>query len=162
MALHDFWCQVCGQVLTDINVPIELGARSGAPEHCGRPTSWIPQVGRMDAGSGPGFEAFDAYDGQNHPVRVDSLHKLRAIERQSEADARNGEGQPIVWRRYSQDRSNVHTHSLAPGWTGGEQPDPAYVKKFGASIRKSAEDPDLAYGPGVSDDTPLATSHLKD
>lgn len=49
MALHDFWCQVCGQVLVDVNVPIEIGARAGAPIHCARVTSWIPAVGRMDA-----------------------------------------------------------------------------------------------------------------
>ena len=115
MALHDFWCQVCGQVLVDIDVPISIGARAGAPPHCGEPTRWIPQVGRMDGANGPGFEAFDAYDGQNRPVTVDSLKKLRDIERQSEVDARNGEGQPIVWRRYSQDASNRHTHTLAPG-----------------------------------------------
>jgi hypothetical protein len=160
MALHDFWCQVCGQVLVDINVPIALGARTGAPLHCDRQTSWIPQVGRMDAASGPGFRAFEAYDGQNRRVTVDSLHKMRAIERQSEADARNGEGQPIVWRRWSQDRSNVHTHALAPGWTGGAQPDPAFVKKHGARIRRDAAVADTEYGPGVSDATPSALDHL--
>jgi hypothetical protein len=55
MALHDFWCQVCGQVLVDVNVPISLGAQAGAPEHCGRRTAWIPQVGRIDA-----YEPFQA------------------------------------------------------------------------------------------------------
>jgi hypothetical protein len=162
MALHDFWCQVCGQVLVDVNVPIAIGARSGAPLHCDRQTSWIPQVGRMDGANGPGFQAFEAHDGQNRPVLVDSLKKMRDIERQSEIDARNGEGQQINWRRWSNDRSNVHSHSLAPGWTGGAQPDPSFVRKHGASIRKTADDPNLEYGPGVSDDTPLATSHLKD
>ena len=160
MALHDFWCQTCGQVLLDVNVPIALGATAGAPEHCGQPTSWLPAVGRMDAASGPGFRAFDAFDGQNRKVTVDSLTKLRKIERQSEQDARNGEGQPLVWRRYAQDRSNVHTHSLAPGWTGGAQPDPVFVKKHASRIRRDAAVADTEYGPGVSDATPSALDHL--
>src|SRR5215510_15475138 len=126
MALHDFWCQVCGQVLVDVNISIDIGATAGAPLHCGRPTSWIPQVGRMDAYEP--FQEFETYDGQNRPVVVDSLKKLRDIERQSEQDARNGEGQPIVWRRYSNDKSNHDVHTLAPNWTGGAQPDPAWVK----------------------------------
>ena len=160
MALHDFWCQTCGQVLIDVNVPIAVGATAGAPEHCGRPTAWLPAVGAMDAASGPGFQAFDTYDGQNRRVRVDSLKKLRDLERQSETDARNGEGQPINWRRWSQDRSNHDVHSLAPGWTGGAQPDPAFVKKHGARIRRDAAVADTEYGPGVSDATPSALDHL--
>jgi hypothetical protein len=160
VALHDFWCQVCGEVLLDVNVPIEIGARQGAPVHCDRPTSWLPQVGRMDAGNGPGFQAFEARDGQNRQVQVNSLRQLRAIERESEADSKDGRGQPIVWRRYSQDRSNQHTHALAPGWTGGAQPDPAFVKKHGARIRRDASVADTEYGPGVSDATPSALDHL--
>jgi len=160
MALHDFWCPRCGQVLVDVNVPITIGATAGAPEHCGFPATWMPAVGRMDAANGPGFTAFEAYDGQNRKVTVDSLSKLRQIERTSEADSRNGEGQPIVWRRYAQDNSNRHTHALAPGWTGGAQPDPAFVKKHGARIRRDAEVANTEYGPGVSDATPSALDHL--
>jgi len=158
MALHDFWCQVCGEVLVDVNVPIALGARLGAPTHCGRPAAWIPQVGRMDAYEP--FQEFTARDGQNREVVVDSLSKLRKIERESEQDSRDGRGQPIVWRRYSQDRSNLHTHSLAPGWTGGAQPDPAFVKKHAAAIRRSTDVADTDYGPGVSDATPSALDAL--
>lgn len=162
MALHDYWCRVCGEVLLDVNVPIAIGATAGAPEHCGERAAWLPQVGRMDAANGPGFQAFEARDGQNRKVTVDSLRKLRAIERASEADARDGRGQPIVWRRYAQDRSNVHTHSLAPGWTGGAQPDPAWVKKHAADLKRHESVADTEYGPGVSDATPSALDHLKD
>ena len=120
MALHDFYCQTCGQVFVDVNVPIAIGAQAGAPEHCGRPVAWMPQVGRMDAGSGPGFTAFEARDGQNQPVTIDSLHKLRQIEAQSEQQYRNGEGQPIVFRAWANDPSNKHVHALHPGWQGGD------------------------------------------
>ena len=158
MALHDFWCQVCGQVLVDVNVPIAVGATAGAPQHCGRPTSWIPQVGRIDAYEP--FQKFDAFDGRNQPVVVDSLTKLRAIERDSEQRARDGEGQQIVWRRYSNDPSNRHSHTLAPGWTGGAQPDPAWVRKHAGDLKRDASVADTAYGPGVSDATPSALDHL--
>lgn len=158
MALHDFWCQTCGQVLVDVNVPIAIGATAGAPTHCGRPAAWIPAVGRMDAYEP--FQEFETRDGQNRPVTVDSLHKLRAIERQSEQQFRDGEGQPLVWRSYSNDRSNRDVHALHPGWTGGAQPDPAFVKKHGAAIRRSADVADTDYGPGVSDATPSALDSL--
>jgi hypothetical protein len=160
LAYHDFWCQVCGQVLVDINVPIAIGARAGAPVHCGRQTAWIPQVGRMDAYEP--FQEFETRDGRNNLVLVDSLKKMRDVERQSEQDYRNGEGQPVVWRRYSQDSSNRDVHSLHPRWEGGEQPDPVYAKKFGKSLRKSTEEPDVAYGPGIDDSTPSALDHLED
>jgi hypothetical protein len=160
MALHDFFCSVCGQVLVDINVPIAIGATRGAPLHCGTPASWLPQVGRMDAYEP--MQEFTTRDGQNREVVVDSLKKLRDIERESEQQYRNGEGQPLVWRHYSNDRSNRDRHSLHPDWRGGAQPDPAYVKKFGKDLRRFAEEPDVEYGPGISDDTPSALSHLKD
>jgi hypothetical protein len=158
MALHDFWCQVCGQVLIDIDVPVAIGARAGAPEHCGRPTAWIPAVGRMDAYEP--FQEFEVRDGQNQLVTIDSLAKLRQVERESEQQFRNGEGQPLVWRRYSNDASNKDVHTLAPRWQGGEQPDPAFVKKHAAAIRRSADIADTEYGPGVSDATASALDGL--
>lgn len=161
MALHDFWCQTCGQVLVDIDVPMAVGARAGAPLHCGRPTAWIPQVGRMDASSGPGFQAFTCRDGQNREVTVDSLSKLRRIERESEQQYQNGEGQPLVWRRYSNDDSNKDVHSLHPRWTGGEAPDPAFVRKHASELRRSDAVADTDYGPGVSDATPSALDALE-
>ena len=73
---------------------------------------------------------------------------------------RHGEGQPLVWRHYANDRSNRDVHSLHPGWTGGQAPDPTFVKKHGAAIRRSADVADTDYGPGVSDATPSALDHL--
>jgi hypothetical protein len=160
MALHDFFCQVCGQVLLDVNVPVAIGATAGAPAHCGKTTAWIPAVGAVDAYEP--FQEFEARDGQNHRVTVDSLRKLRTIERESEQQYRNGEGQPIVWRRWSQDASNRDVHTLDPDrFRGGQQPDPAWVKKNAARVIKSVDEPDVAYGPGISDATPSALDHLK-
>jgi hypothetical protein len=158
MALHDFYCQTCGEVLLDVNVPIAIGAPAGAPEHCGRTARWIPQVGRMDAYEP--FQAFTARDGQNREVTVDSLSKLRKIERESEQQYQNGEGQPLVWRSYSNDRSNRDVHALHPTWHGGQAPDPAWVKQHAAALRRDAAVADTEYGPGVSDATPSALDTL--
>jgi len=159
MPLHDYFCQTCGQVSVDVYRSVVEGAQATPPTHCDRPMAWIPQVGAMDAYEP--FQEFETRDGQNRPVLVDSLHKLRQVEEQSQRDYRNQEGQPLVWRRYSNDRSNHDVHALHPGWQGGAQPDPAFVKKHAASIKRSgADEPNVDYGPGVSDATPSALDHL--
>ena len=106
------------------------------------------------------FQEFEVRDGQNHLVTVDSLAKLRKIERESEQQYRNGEGQPLVWRRYSQDPSNHDVSALHPHWTGGEQPDPAWVRAHAGDLRRDARIADTAYGPGVSDSSPCALDTL--
>lgn len=160
MARHDFLCAACPRVLFDINVPIEIGATAGAPKcpDCGGPTSWLPAVGRMDAAGGATFTAFDAFDGRNQPVHVDSLHKMRQIERESEQLARNGEGQQINWRMWSNDRSNRLDNTLGK-YVAGERPDPAYVKKFGKSIAEAAATAD--FGPGVNESNTSALGGME-
>lgn len=160
MALHDFWCQVCGQVLVDVNVPIAIGATAGAPTHCGKPTAWLPAVGRMDAYEP--FQEFETRDGQNNRVVVDSLKKLRDVERDSEHMYRNGEGQPLLWRHYSNDRSNRDVHALQPrDWGAGERPDPAWVRKHAADLKRDASVADTEYGPGINDSTPSPLDALE-
>lgn len=153
MALHDFYCGVCNVVLKDVNVPIAIGARAGAPAHCGRPTIWIPQVGAMDVRSDGDstFQKFETTDGRGNPVTIDSLHKLRQVERDSEIAYRNGEGQPMVWRRYAQDGSNRDQPTLSPSYDGSEQPTAAAKHRFGSTLRKSTKAPDESFGPGVNE-----------
>jgi len=163
VALHDFWCQVCGQVLVDINVPIAIGATAGAPLHCGQSTSWIPFTRAMDIGAvkGAGFRGFTCRDGKGNLVEVDSLHTMRRIERESEQAYRNGEGEPIVFRRWANTDSNKDVHTLAPpGWTGGAQPDPAWVKKNAGALKRDASVADTEFGPGINESTPSALDHL--
>lgn len=159
MALHDFFCARCGQVLTDINVPIAIGQRAGAPDHCGQQTQPIPGIGRMDIGAvkGVAFQAFETTDGRGNPVLVDSFHKMRQVERESEQAFRNGEGQPMNWRRASQCKSNWDQPTLSPSY-GGEAPTPEAKHRFGSTLQKSGSsaegeltNPDLdrSFGPGV-------------
>lgn len=50
-------------------------------------------------------------------MTFDSLHALRRFEAESQALAADGAGVPHIIRGYSQDRSNMHVHTL------GENPD---------------------------------------
>lgn len=159
MARHDFLCSPCHKVLIDVDVPIEIGATAGAPTcvDCGAVMAWIPAIGRMDASSGPAFTAFDAYDGRNQPVHVDSVHKLRQVERESEQLARNGEGQQINWRMWSNDRSNRLDNTLGK-YVAGERPDPTFAKKFGKQIGEAVAD--QSFGPGVNESNTSALGGL--
>ena len=118
-ALHDYLCARCGCIERDVPVPIALGAMK-MPVLCPLcedvEMDWLPQIGRMSAAHGPTFTAFDTYDGQNRPVRVESIADLRRIEAESERQARNGEGQVMVWRDFSNDASNRDLSAIAKDW----------------------------------------------
>jgi hypothetical protein len=45
-------------------------------------------------------------------VTISSLADIRRLERESEQAERNGDGRKMVWRDYSQDRSNIDQHTL--------------------------------------------------
>ena len=47
-------------------------------------------------------------------VTISSLADIRRLERDSERAERNGEGRRMLWRDYSQDRSNWDQHTLGP------------------------------------------------
>jgi hypothetical protein len=147
MALHDFLCSSCGTYQSDVFRTAAQGAQSDPPVCCDLPMAWVPQIGRMDALE-PGQE-FVCYDGRNNRVLVESLSQMRKIERESEQAERNGEGQKMVWRKYSQDHSNLHTNTL--GKDPSEAPSERAQRKFGPTLKKSAEAPDVAFGPGVSE-----------
>ena len=116
---------------------------------------WIPQIRTMDALEP--FQEFEVYDGRNQKVTIDSLHKLRKVERESEQAAANGEGQAMHWRMWSQDRSNrdVNTHGPDPS----ERPDPAAVRKLRGGVRREGED-GHTYGPGVTDANTSPLGHV--
>ena len=155
MARHDFGCPCCGVRIVDVDVPMSVGASNVVVTcpYCHIQADYIPTTRAMDVGGvkGSAFKAFDTYDGQNRKVRVENLRDLRRLERESEQQARNGEGQPLVFRRWHQDDSNKDVNTLAGHFAGGEQPTDAAKRKFGQTLRKSAEAPDTGFGPGVSE-----------
>lgn len=120
-ANHDYRCPTCGALGSDVAVPISVGARgwvvlcqsSVHPDRAVR-MEWIPQIGGVDAGSGASFKAFaitETVRGREVTTQIDSLHTLRKVERESEQLSRNGEGRPLVWRDYSQGKSNGDVHT---------------------------------------------------
>lgn len=154
MPLHDFYCGYCNRVYPDRYIPVAVRASEGAPRcDCGRLTTWIAAAPALHYGSvkTAAFKAFDTTDGRGNPVHIDSLRKLRQIEKQSEQDYRNGEGQPLVFRAWSNTKGNKLDSPLHPSPAGGEQPSASAKRRFGSTLKKSVEAPDTSYGPGVSD-----------
>lgn len=160
MPRHNFVCRHCGRHFENVVVPAAIGATRGAPmcPECCTATDWIPAIGAVDAREP--FQAFEAYDGQNRRVTVDSLRTLRRIERESEQQARNGEGQQIVFRRWSQGDSNKDVGTLG-SWKGpAETPDPEAVKRLRPTAQTEAAADGASYGPGVNDSNTSALGGL--
>lgn len=170
MPNHDYHCGQCGWILRDQYRSIDEGGSANPPPCpiCTRLMVWMIPVPRMDlrsdgeGKSGSAFQKFTVMDGQNHPVEIDSLHKLRQVERESEQLARDGMGQQMVFRAYANHTGN----KLDP--TLGDIPtpklDPAAKRRFGLQsgakpLAGGESGPDIAFGPGVNESN---TSALKD
>lgn len=129
MPLADYRCPDCGTVYRDVYFSSEKGAIASAPQcqenvcqnpmndgYEGRLLEWIPQVGAIDAKEP--FQRFSVYqDGKK--VTIDSLHKMRQIEKDSEQRYINGEGEPLRFRAYSQNTSNTDVSSFGEAGTVG-------------------------------------------
>jgi hypothetical protein len=94
---------------------------------------WIPAIGRMDfaPSGGAGFKAFTIEEdirGRTETITIDSYAKLRQVERESEQRSRNGEGRPLVWRDYAQDKSNGDVHTLSTNLADPHNVQPALAR----------------------------------
>ncbi len=74
---------------------------------------------KSDGGTNRSFQKFSVQRqvmtkaGLTHQVEeIDSLHKLRQVERDSEQRYRNGEGEPLRFRMWNQDRSQQGVNSF--------------------------------------------------
>jgi len=106
---HDY--THCAVVLLDVYRPAAIGARADPPPcpTCGQPMAWIPATTAMDVGGvkTAAFRAFTTTDGRGQRILVDSLRKLRQVEREA-------------------------------------------AHRVGAAARRSATEPEVTLGPGVS------------
>lgn len=151
MAQNHFACPVCG-VLTLLVYRVADLDRMAWPPGCLDPDcsgilELAPQPGdfAMDVGGvkGAAFRKFTV-DVDGRPTEIDSLHTLRRVERESEQRYRNGEGEPLHFRMWHQDRSNRDVNTF------GEAPTPPLEKSGKVSIRRHGETrPDLPLGPGL-------------
>ena len=78
---------------------------------------------------------------------VGSLHQMRQIERETEQQARNGEGQRLVWRDYSQNSSNKDVHTLAKRMDRSMDTQDTYAGGMSSVDKKKV---DVARGPDVA------------
>lgn len=114
---------------------------------------WIPQIGMMDAREP--FQRFSANirqrDGSYQVVEIDSLTKMRRIERETEQAARNGEGEALRFRMWNNDASNGDANTFGPD--PGVAPSAAAKHRFGLQHgTKPISDPDsVVLGDGVTD-----------
>lgn len=123
MALHDLRCLNCGSVYADVNISVTVGASAYCEEHgcvCGGGLESIPAAhfsGFNDSGRGQFAKFTTQVEDPKSPtgwrdITIGSLADIRREERESEARARNGEGQQLIWRDYSQSASNRDKHTM--------------------------------------------------
>jgi hypothetical protein len=156
---HDYFCPSCKLYLRNQYRSVQEGGKARLPTctTCGLPMLWVVPLLRMslatdgESRSKEKFQKFMARDGRNNLVEIDSIQKLRQVERESEQLARDGEGQHITFRAFSQDGSNrdVNTH----GEPEKPQLSAEAKRKWGLRGATSVveSEPDAAYGPGIND-----------
>ena len=99
--------------------------------HAPQPGGFAFDVGGVKTAA---FRAFDV-DVDGRSTTIDSLHTLRRVERESEQRYRNGEGEPLRFRMWNQDRTNKDVGSFGTAGRIGDQvydsgsPPPAKPKK---------------------------------
>lgn len=122
----NYTCPTCNGLLREY--PVEFGTTftAGAPlcPWCEIPVrlDWMPQIGRISAGGGPTFTSFETTGPDGKLTRINSITELRAMERRAEQMARNGEGQPMIWRDFSNDVSNKDEHAIHKHWAPDDYP----------------------------------------
>ncbi len=136
MPVHD-WC--CAYRDCDFEVLDRYQARLEELEPPVCPKHMERMVKMWSTNRKNSFQAFSA-DIDGKVIQFDSLKAVRDYERESANRARNGEGQPVVFRAFSQDpsRQDVNTFS-------GDYRRPA-IQRFNhrgvpLEVRRSMTDP---------------------
>lgn len=157
MPLHDYACRWCGRILRDVYRPVDQRA-TDVPPHCpniscGADMEWIPAAPAVDLQFTPLTLQRKQPDGSYREETVSSVAQMRRIERESEVAARNGEGEQVRFRMWSQDRSNGDTNTF--GSPDTPVLSAAAKAKFGRrgamKPLAEAEANERALGPGVTD-----------
>jgi hypothetical protein len=86
-------------------------------------------------------------------IEINSLHDIRRIERESEKMARDGVGEQLIFRKYAQDRGNLHTHTMGP--SPATAPSQEWLRKHGHTLQAVPGDQanhDTEMGPGAREE----------
>lgn len=160
MAQNYFRCAGCAALYLLTYRSTAIGQPDWPPpcEDCRGTLELAPQPGdftmdvRSDGGTNKPVQKFSV-DVDGRAVEVDSLHTLRRIERESEQRYRNGEGAPLRFRMWNQDRSNKDVGSFG---TAGKIGDQTYdsgtpvPKSSKVDVRRHGEaKPRVPLGPGL-------------
>jgi hypothetical protein len=136
----DYRCPACGVIQEDVVFSMAIGAAASAPDcpQCQfqlgrrRRVTMVPVPAanfdlKTDGQGDRGFQKFSIH--RQVPTRnglvqqeevIDSLHKLRQVEKDSEQRYANGEGEPLRFRGYAQNSSNMDVGSFGTaGSIGG-------------------------------------------
>ena len=157
MPRADYECLTCLAIVEDHTFRAAIGARLDAPNcpECGRVMDWIPAARfdlLSDGGTDKSFQKFRV-NVNGGEIEIDSIHKARQIEQESEQRYRDGEGEPIRFRMLNQDRSNKDVNSFGEtGTIGSLQYSSGQAPQKKAAIgvkRHGTEKPKVATGPGV-------------
>jgi hypothetical protein len=171
MPWADYTCEGCPGIVRNHRFDAALGAIASAPicPVCEIVMTYVPAIGRMSAGNGPSFKAFEVarevvdvnpatgkVERHHRRETIDSIAKLRAVERDSDRRAANGEGEPMRFRVFSQDHSNMDRGSFGP-----LVPESSVLKKSGrvsvkAVTPSDGSEPVVETGPGMSGSQALA------
>ena len=103
MPRNDYECPICNTVRRDV-----VTVWPERPSCCGVTMDWLPGGTCVDS-----FTPFEADVGDTS-VLVTSLHQARTLEREAERATANQEGQPMIFRHLSQDRSNMDRNVFGP------------------------------------------------
>lgn len=129
-------CPPCAQVWLMIYHTLDVGGDHWPPRcpDCGTPTTFAPQPGdvvidaKSDGESPRGFQKFTIHrqvptrDGlQQVEETIDSVHKLRQIEHDSEQRYKDGEGEPLRFRGYNNDASNRDVNAFGTAGRIGDR-----------------------------------------
>ena len=130
----NYCCPDCGCILREHPVDFGTTFPDGAPlcPQCDHPNGggrwvkmeWLPQIGRMSAGNGPTFTAFETTGPDGKLTRINSITELRTMERESEKMAKDGVpgAQQMVWRDYANGISNKDEHAIHKIWEANDYP----------------------------------------
>lgn len=128
----NYVCPDCETLLRDVAVPFGTTFNEVVIEcpRCyhnrggGRSVrmDWIPQLGRVSAGGGPTFTAFETTGPDGKLTRINSISELRKMESESEKMAKDGVGQQMVWRDYANGISNKDEHAIHKRWDAADYP----------------------------------------
>lgn len=114
MPVHDYVCPDCGRVTSDQYHPAVAAILC-----C--PTCHVPMEKSWERRASTPFKSFTVDIGGG-PTEITSLGDVRRIERDSEKAARDGRGQHVNFRAFSNDRSNQDVNTL--GHLGHKQRKP--------------------------------------